>query len=288
MKNRRIMKIAAFAAALCMSISMLSGCSDKNNGTDTSANSGNAVSSETTASSDGASQDVATETLPEMHAVRPVQEGDVPAINKFVVDPLPANYELVQESAEYQGRLYLNGVSKITVMACNYKEDFQELEVAAESACASLKMNNMLFQSDTDFEEPVETTVDGFRAISRDFTITQNEFVKENPDEEGDGVKTPVAWYKSRIVYFYSDKDVFYCIFETAKDDWDSAIVGFEEFIANIKIDENAEVKPAETTASQSVSPEGIESEADAILSEAEELIAQLEKKEASGSAASE
>ena len=246
MKNRKPLKIAAVAAALCMSASVLSGCTGNNDG--------NSVSETDTSVSTAASSEATAEetvSIPEMYGTRGVSEGDVYAINKFTVDPLPANYVLAQESQENQGKLYLNGVSKITVMACNYKEDFQALDVAMETACVSLKMNNMLYQCDTEFEEPVKTTVAGFDALSRDFTITANEFIKEDPNEEGDGVKTPVAWYKSRIVYFFSDKDVYYCIFETVKDDWDSTIGGFEEFIANIKIDENAVNQPVETQSAE-------------------------------------
>ncbi len=235
MKNTRFTKFIAAAAALCLTVSMLSACNkDK---PDSSA-------SETSATTNAT---VAVEDIPTMEGVRPVEEGDVLAINKFKVDPLPANYQLASSSQEYQGQLYVNGVSKITVMACNYKEDFQSLEISAESAAASFKMNNMLYASDTEFEEPVYTKVAGFDAISRDFLVTVNEF----KEVDGKEVKTPAAWYKSRLVYFFSDEDVFYCVFETTKDDWDSTIGGFEEFVANIQIDENAVNPPAETTASE-------------------------------------
>lgn len=236
MKNtkRTLTKLFAAALALCLSAALFSGCKKD------TANSGDP--SETSATTNAT---VSPEDLPVAQAKRPVAEGDVLAINKFKVEPLPANYELVNSSQEYQGLLYMNGVSKITVMASNYKEDFQDLETSAESAAASLKMNNMLYASDTDFEEPVHTTIAGFDAISRDFLITVNEFTEVNGKE----VKNPVAWYKSRIVYFFSEKDAFYCVFETTKDDWDSTIGGFEEFVANIVIDESAVNPPAETTA---------------------------------------
>lgn len=242
MKNKKIMKIAALAAAVCMSASMLSGCKTNGNNDGT----GVQESVTTTVPADAAVTDVS---IPETYSTSAVAEGDVYAINKFTVDPLPANYVLAQESQEAQGKLFLNGVSKITVMACNYKENFQDLATCLDTACATLRMNNMLYACDTEFEKPVSTTVNGFDALYSDFVITQYDFIKEDPNAEGDGVKTPVAWYKSRIIYFFSDKDVYYCIFETNKDDWDSTIGGFEEFVANIKIDENAQNKPAETAA---------------------------------------
>lgn len=257
MKNIRTIKIMAFAVALCISASMLAGCANKNpdeqGGADQSVT--QTESAVTTVPNETQSEEEIMATLETdvMYDTRGVAEGDVYAINKFTVDPLPANYVLAQESQEAQGKLYLNGVSKITVMATNYKEDFQELSVALETACVGMKMNNMLFASDTDFEDVKEITVDGFEALSRDFTITANEFIKENPEDEGDGVKTPVAWFKGRIVYFFSEKDVFYCIFETDKDSFDETIKGFEEFVANIKIDENAQNKTTEA-ASEPVS----------------------------------
>ena len=184
---------------------------------------------------------------------RPLDEGDVYAINKFKVDPLPANYQLAAKSQENQGMVFVNGVSKITVMAVNYKEDLQDLATYADSACAALKLNNMLYQSDTDFSEPQNTKIAGFDAITYDFTITQND-VEETVDENGKKEvvsKTPIAWYKSRIYFFYSDKDAYYALFETTKDDWDSTIGGFEEFMANVVIDENAVNDPEEEAAQQ-------------------------------------
>ncbi|MBQ2823151.1 MAG: hypothetical protein IJF18_01060 [Oscillospiraceae bacterium] len=236
MKNtkRTLTKFFAAALALCLSAALFSGCKKD------TADSGNP--SETSATTNAT---VAPEDIPVAQGKRPVAEGDVLAINKFTVDPLPADYVLVDSSQEYQGKVYMNGVSKVTVMASNYKEDFQDLDISAESAAAGIKMNNMLMASDTDFEDPVYTKVAGFDTVSRDFLVTVNEFSEVNGKE----VKTPVAWYKSRIIYFFSEKDVFYCIFETTKNDWDSTIGGFEEFVANIVIDENAVNPPAETTA---------------------------------------
>ena len=238
MKNskRKLTKLFAAALALCLSAALLSGCKKD------TPDSGNASETTTASTTTAASEEV---TIPVAQAKRPVAEGDVLAINKFKVDPLPAKYELADSSQEYQGLLYMNGVSKITVMASNYKEDFQDLDTSAESAAVSIKMNNMLYASDTDFEEPIHTTVAGFDAVSRDFLVTVNEFT----EVDGKEVKNPVAWYKSRLIYFFSEKDAFYCVFETTKDDWDSTIGGFEEFVASIVIDENAENPPAETTA---------------------------------------
>ena len=255
MKKSSLIKIIAAAAALCITVSMFAGCS-KNNGSTESETTTSAAVSETTV-------DTEIEETP-IYETRAVEEGDVYAINKFTVDPLPANYELAIQSQENQGKIYLNGSSQIVVMATNYKEDFQALDTYADTACASIRMNNMLQQCDTDFEEPEHTTVAGFDAVKYDFLVTQNQFIKENPDDEGDGVKTPVDYFKSRIYYFYSDNDVFYVWFETKQEDWDANIGGFEEFVANIKIDENAvNQETTEETAAESTEEAAEETESE-------------------------
>ena len=239
-----IKKAAAVLTALVMCTAVLAGCSKdkKPEGT-----------SDTLPQSGELNIEGGDEAQEGVMTTRALNEGDVYAINKFKVDPLPANYQLAAKSQENQGMVFVNGVSKITVMAINYKEDLQDLATYADSACAALKLNNMLYQSDTDFSEPQNTKIAGFDAVTYDFTITQNE-VEERVNEKGNKEvvsKTPIAWYKSRIYFFYSDKDAYYALFECQKDDWDSTIGGFEEFMANVTIDENAVNDPAAETAQQ-------------------------------------
>lgn len=243
--NKDIIKKAAAAlTALVMCTAVLAGCSKDKKPEETS---------DTLPQSGELNIEGGDEAQEGVMTTRALNEGDVYAINKFKVDPLPANYQLAAKSQENQGMVFVNGVSKITVMAINYKEDLQDLATYADSACAALKLNNMLYQSDTDFSEPQNTKIAGFDAITYDFTITQNE-VEERVNEKGNKEvvsKTPIAWYKSRIYFFYSDKDAYYALFECQKDDWDSTIGGFEEFMANVTIDENAVNDPAEETAQQ-------------------------------------
>lgn len=239
-----IKKTAAALTALVMCTAMLAGCSKEKKPEETS---------DTLPQSGELNIEGGDEAQEGVMTTRALNEGDVYAINKFKVDPLPANYQLAAKSQENQGMVFVNGVSKITVMAINYKEDLQDLATYADSACAALKLNNMLYQSDTDFSEPQNTKIAGFDAVTYDFTITQNE-VEERVNEKGNKEvvsKTPIAWYKSRIYFFYSDKDAYYALFECQKDDWDSTIGGFEEFMANVTIDENAVNDPAEETAQQ-------------------------------------
>lgn len=243
--NKDIIKKAAAAlTALVMCTAVFAGCSKEKKPEGTSATL--PQSGELNIAGDEESKEGVMTT-------RALNEGDVYAINKFKIDPLPANYQLAAKSQENQGMVFVNGVSKITVMAINYKEDLQDLATYADSACAALKLNNMLYQSDTEFTEPQNTKIAGFDAVTYDFTITQNE-VEERVNEKGNKEvvsKTPIAWYKSRIYFFYSDKDAYYALFECQKDDWDSTIGGFEEFMANVTIDENAVNDPAEGTPQQ-------------------------------------
>lgn len=243
--NKDIIKRAAAAlTALVMCTAVLAGCSKEKKPEETSATL--PQSGELNIAGDEESKEGVMTT-------RALNEGDVYAINKFKVDPLPANYQLAAKSLENQGMVFVNGVSKITVMAINYKEDLQDLATYADSACAALKLNNMLYQSDTEFTEPQNTKIAGFDAVTYDFTITRNE-VEERVNEKGNKEvvsKTPIEWYKSRIYFFYSDKDAYYALFECQKDDWDSTIGGFEEFMANVTIDENAVNDPTEETAQQ-------------------------------------
>ena len=234
MKKDIIKKTAAVLTALVMCTAMLAGCSKDKTPDETSATLPQSGELNISGGDDEVQEGVMT--------TRPLNEGDVYAINKFKIDPLPANYQLAAKSQENQGMVFVNGVSKITVMAVNYKEDLQDLATYADSACATLKLNNMLYQSDTDFSEPQNTKIAGFDAVTYDFTVTQND-VEEKVNENGRKEvvsKTPIAWYKSRIYFFYSDKDAYYALFECQKDDWDSTIGGFEEFMANVTIDENA------------------------------------------------
>ena len=158
-----IKKTAAALTALVMCTAVFAGCSNEENPKETSA---------TLPQSGELNIAEGEDTQEGVMTTRALNEGDVYAINKFKIDPLPANYQLAAKSQENQGMVFVNGVSKITVMAINYKEDLQDLATYADSACAALKLNNMLYQSDTDFTEPQNTKIAGFDAITYDFTIT--------------------------------------------------------------------------------------------------------------------
>lgn len=232
----KIKRILSAILATLTSVAIFSGCTSE------TTPSGN----DTTTSSESASTDTDEEEPP-----APVGTARLPenvedyAIFKYT-STIPEGYEAQEESEV--GKLYLNGKAKIVVMATNYKEDFQELSVFAESACANFKVQNMLYQSDTTFSDPVNTTVAGFDAVSYDYEVVAYEFV---PDEnattaqttkEGEetttdpGVKTEIGRYKGRFVFFYSDEDVFYVQFESTEGDYAEQSPAFDDYLKTVQI----------------------------------------------------
>ena len=252
MKTNRSIRITAALAALCMAAALFGGCSKNKE------DSSSASESSVTESASESEEEVT------FASQRPVAEGDIYAINKFKVKDLPENYVMVQKSQEdgNQHFRYIidEGRAQMVVYAANYLEDYGLLEDFAGRVRFGMNFNNILYKCDTEFGESKETEVAGFKAESCDYTITQNVFeVDENgetyKDENGNDIKTPVAWYSGRLYFFYSDKDAFYFSVESTDDYWETALADFEaNILPNIYIDENAENEPeAETSAEETV-----------------------------------
>ncbi|MCM1579415.1 MAG: hypothetical protein NC078_11515 [Ruminococcus sp.] len=165
------------------------------------------------------------------------------AIFKISFD-LPDGWETSIDNSE--GKQFLSENGEVVVKAQNFKEEFQELAVFADQGCAGIKMNNMLFQADTEFSDPINTSVAGFDAIRYDYTVTAYIFEYElddegNPktDENGDRIvtaKNVYGEYVNRVYYFYSDEDVFYVICQAPKDKSEAAAPDFDSIIASAKI----------------------------------------------------
>lgn len=227
-------KIIAAAAAFAVTASLLTACGANKAPDETTAPADTSLTLSTTdgelvvnnEESEGGEVEAATTAA--------IKDGDIYAIDKFNAQ-LPEGYELAASSEQQQGLIYVNQEKKaqITVRAMNYKED-KPLADFADSACATIKMNNLLFKTDTEFEEPQNVTVAGFDTVLYNFATTENVY------NEGSEEATPVAWYKQRAYYFYSDKDVYWIIIETPKDMYDSNSADFDAFISSISIDENA------------------------------------------------
>lgn len=254
MKNNKktALKFLTMIAALCMTAAVFTGC-QKDENTD---NTDSATSESVSVNSD-TDEDVTVATQ------RPVAEGDIYAINKFKVKDLPDNYVMSQKSQEDfdQHFRYIidDGKANMAVYAANYAEDYGTLEDFAGRVRFSMTFNNVLYHCDTEFGESVSVEVGGFTGESCDYTITQNIFeTDENgetyKDEDGNDIKTPVAWYKGRLYFFFTDNDAFYFSVESTDDYWETALADFEKnILPNIYIDENAENDPVEETESETV-----------------------------------
>lgn len=236
MKKNKIKNILAIVFSVCM---LFTACGKSSDGA-------NIETSVTSAQSgDAFNVDMGDDDLAEtIYTGKTVENEADLAIFKFNAT-LPAGYETVIDSKD--GKQYASPNGSIIVKAQNFKEEFQELEVFADQGCAGIKLNNMLYQADTFFSEPVKTTVAGFDAIRYDYTITAYVFKYEVDangeyilDDDGNPIitdeKEVFGEYVNRVYYFYSDEDVFYIICESPKDSAEAASKEFDEFINSITI----------------------------------------------------
>ena len=176
----------------------------------------------------------------EAYTSRPLEEGDSLAIdkinNKTQGDTLPGDYVLVDTSENPQGRMYRNGKAQAVIRAYNYKEDLQELEQYAESACVTMKIANITSACDTVFQAPEKTTVCGFDAIKYDYQIIQYDFIANPNEPDGETVKTELYRRNARAYFFYSEQDAYAVYFETMEEDWDEQVELFEKFVADLEV----------------------------------------------------
>ena len=180
---------------------------------------------------------------PEVGSFREVENEADLAIYKFSAS-IPEGFEAAQDDKE--GKIYASPDSSIIIRAQNYKDQFQDLATVADNGCATIKVQNMYYQADTEFSEPVNTTVAGFDAIRYDYTVKSYYFVHET-DAEGnvvtnadgsapEGEKTLVGEYCDRVYYFFSDEDVYYFICETKAENKDKMDPIFDAFVESVKI----------------------------------------------------
>ena len=226
MKNQKLKRIISGILAAVCAAALMVGCSSQNE--DTSETTASQAADVTTVPTDGAEDSFETT----------IAEGDDYAINKISNktegEEFPGGYKLVNYSEEGQGKHFANNSSKVIIRSANYAEGFPDLATWAESTSAGIVISNITYNSsDTNFGDPVETTVCGFDAICYDYEMIQYAF--EN-DENGEEQKVEVARYMGRNYYFYSEQDVYAVMFDTAKDDWEEQLPKFEEFIADLQI----------------------------------------------------
>lgn len=238
--NNRKHKPAAISVAAVLSLSLLfTACGNKNPEATP-----DIVTSATTAPQQAVIDDPFGENDSiSVYTGKEVENEEDLAIFKISFD-LPAGWETSIDNAE--GKQFLSEKGGVVVKAQNFKEEFQDLAVFADQGCAGIKLNNMLFQADTEFSEPMNTTVAGFDAIRYDYTVTAYQFEFEVDeegaqiiDENGDRIvksKNVIGEFSDRVYYFYSDEDVFYIICEASKENAGSAAADFDAIIASAKI----------------------------------------------------
>ena len=219
-------RIAALAVLLTAAMT-LTGCSSNGDG--------NAETTENTSSTqiviDGNDLPAGEEAM----TTRALEEGDTYAIHKInpttTGDVLAGGYKLIEENEAAQGKLYMNGGSKVVLRAQNYNEDMQDMAIWADNACAMVRIANFTSACDTLFEEPQQVKVCGYDAIMYDYDIIQYEFVDED-------TKKQIDTFKGRNYYFYSDKDAYVIMFDTNDETYEEQIKCFEEFVADLEIKE--------------------------------------------------
>ena len=236
----KMKKALAAIAAVCL---LMTGCGEKDN--EEPAETTSAAKPDFSATSAEETEiPVDEEETFSVYTGREVENEEDLAIFKFNCT-LPEGFKTAID--DKTGKQYVSPNGGIIVKAQNYKEEFQALEVFADSGCASIKVNNMLYQSDTEFSEPIKTTVAGFEAIRYDYTVTSYIFPPVT-DENGEYVMTDEGKYVlseekelygetvNRVYYFYSDEDVFYIICEAKKENADELQESFDKFIESVSI----------------------------------------------------
>ncbi|MBQ5319875.1 MAG: hypothetical protein J6K17_12340 [Oscillospiraceae bacterium] len=164
---------------------------------------------------------------------RALEEGDTYAINKInpktTGDVLAGGYQLVDENIDAQGKLYMNGGSKVIIRAQNYNEDMQDMTTWADNACAMMRIANFTSACDTVFAEPQQVKVCGYDAIMYDYDVIQYEFIDNT-------TKQQIDTFKGRNYYFYSDKDAYVIMFDTNDETYEEQLKNFEEFVDDLQV----------------------------------------------------
>lgn len=228
MKKKFILSVAALLAAAVL----MTGCASGNNGGNEAEN-----------SSSSASTEVVTDDMPVAEqTTRALKEGDDYAINKINPktegEELPGGYKLIEANELFQGKVYMNGKSQVVIRAHNYRDDFQDLAVWAEDACATMTIGNFTKYCDTVFEEPVSTKMCGYDAVSYDYQVIQYEFIEDENNPGAEPVKSEMHRFNGRNYFFYSGQDAYLVYFETLEDDWEEQIKLGEELMADLAVTE--------------------------------------------------
>ena len=151
---------------------------------------------------------------------------------------VPDGWYLTTDSNE--GKFYSSAHGTLMIKAQNFGKDaeLQPLDVFADSVAASIKMNNMFYQADTEFGEPQQMTVAGLPAVRYDYKVTAFVFVNEDgtpiSEPPADGSmnskkKEIYGEYKDQLYVLYNGTDAYILLFESTADDYESAKADFDK-----------------------------------------------------------
>ncbi|MCR5167448.1 MAG: hypothetical protein K6C13_09550 [Oscillospiraceae bacterium] len=151
---------------------------------------------------------------------------------------VPDGWYLTTDSNE--GKFYSSAHGTLMIKAQNFGADaeLQPLDVFADSVAASIKMNNMFYQADTEFGDPQQLTVAGLPAVRYDYKVTAYVFVNEDgtpiSEAPADGSKPQTkkevyGEYKDQLYVLYNGTDAYILLFESTADDYESAKADFDK-----------------------------------------------------------
>ena len=182
-------------------------------------------------------------TAPTLYMGKEVENEEDLAIFKFRSE-IPDGFEVRENGAE--GIYYGNDKASIIIKAQNFKEEFDDLHKFADNGLANIVYSNMLFQSDTTYDDPIDTKVAGFDAVRYNYHITAYIFEYETDTAgevvtDADGKPNTIGKdiyqeLENRVYFFYSDEDVFYIICETPKEFKEEMDPVFDQFIESVSI----------------------------------------------------
>ncbi len=148
---------------------------------------------------------------------------------------LPEGWQIVEDSN--QGKVYLGNNAQLKIQAVNYGKDAElaDLDEFADTVAANIVVNNVYLKADTEFGDPVHTTVAGNDAVRYDYVVSAYFFEK---DAEGNtvGDKQLYDTYPGRIYVFYNDTDGYFLQFESDSKHIDEANKDFDAIIESFKI----------------------------------------------------
>jgi hypothetical protein len=183
-----------------------------------------------------------------------LQEGDAYAVDKLEFTYMPADW-VYYGKFENQMALVYPGNCQVDINAANYVEEFTpDIESFASSCMASLRINNMLYQTDLLYNEPYHMSVGkpGYDGVVYEYTLVHNAYETGTDgsvvtDEGGNGNKYETGREKAKAVFFYSGKDAYYLIFSCPEDKYDTLVPEFDALLAGLDVHED--IKAADTSA---------------------------------------